>query len=210
MGVQIPPPLTQVRKAAPRAYLPRSAQYSVGPWPANRRPAIELRACALGDHWLVTSARNPCVTRWWGAKVQRGVRQLLEAASAAQACPLLTDQGQTAQAWASGADGERRLGTGIDALADSGLLGLHDRRIPGTSANIDHIVFAPGGIFIVDLHRGRQAVQGPGAEERRGPPRPNRRAPLPRPLGLHQARRRHAEQVGPSGGLAAGRWTGSA
>ena len=30
---------------------------------------------------------------------------------------------------------------------------LHDRRIPGTKANIDHIVVTTGGVFVVDAKR---------------------------------------------------------
>jgi len=30
---------------------------------------------------------------------------------------------------------------------------MHDRRIPGTRANIDHIVVTPGGIWVVDTKR---------------------------------------------------------
>ena len=35
----------------------------------------------------------------------------------------------------------------------------HDRRIPRTTANIDHIVIAPSGIWIVDAKRYRGAIK---------------------------------------------------
>ncbi len=38
----------------------------------------------------------------------------------------------------------------LDGLRPHGILTLHDRRIPGSSANIDHIVVAPSGIWVVD------------------------------------------------------------
>jgi len=38
----------------------------------------------------------------------------------------------------------------LDRLADTGLYFLHDRRIPPTKANIDHIVIAPTGVYIID------------------------------------------------------------
>ena len=35
-------------------------------------------------------------------------------------------------------------------LRAEGFAVLHDRRIPGTRANIDHIVVSPAGVFVVD------------------------------------------------------------
>jgi Nuclease-related domain len=60
----------------------------------------------------------------------------------------LTDEPSSTQAWATGAVGEERLGRILDGLEDVAV--LHDRRIPGRRSNIDHIVFAPPGIFVVD------------------------------------------------------------
>ncbi len=34
-----------------------------------------------------------------------------------------------------------------------GIVVLHDRRIPGTRANIDHIVVGPTGVYVVDAKR---------------------------------------------------------
>lgn len=45
------------------------------------------------------------------------------------------------------------LGTRLDKLADRGVLVLHDRRIPRTTANIDHIAVAPSGVFVIDAKR---------------------------------------------------------
>ena len=52
-----------------------------------------------------------------------------------------------------GAIGEERLGARLNALAADGLAVLHDRRIPGSKANIDHIVVTPGGIWVIDAKR---------------------------------------------------------
>jgi hypothetical protein len=64
---------------------------------------------------------------------------------------------RSASAWAKGAEGERLVGERLDALVDDGVLALHDRRRPGTKANIDHIAVAPTGIYVVDTknYRGR-------------------------------------------------------
>jgi len=65
----------------------------------------------------------------------------------------LTDDPQSTRAWAAGADGERALGNRFDEVAARGAVALHDRRIPDTRANIDHIVVAPAGVFVVDAKK---------------------------------------------------------
>lgn len=55
--------------------------------------------------------------------------------------------------WSTGAHGERHLGAHLDSLADAGVIALHDRRIPGSRANIDHIAITPSGIWVIDAKR---------------------------------------------------------
>lgn len=65
----------------------------------------------------------------------------------------LTEEPQSTRAWATGARGEELLGRRLDKLVEHGFRVLHDRRIPGTAANIDHIVVAPSGVFVIDAKR---------------------------------------------------------
>lgn len=65
----------------------------------------------------------------------------------------VTDEPQSTRAWEVGARGEERLAKRLDALIEHGALVLHDRRIPGSRANIDHIVVAPTGVFVIDAKR---------------------------------------------------------
>ena len=60
----------------------------------------------------------------------------------------LTVEPQSTRAWAIGARGEEKLGAALAGVA--GIQVLHDRRVPGTRGNIDHIVVAPAGVFVVD------------------------------------------------------------
>lgn len=60
---------------------------------------------------------------------------------------------QSNRAWDTGALGEERLGTRLNELAGESLRVLHDRRIPGTSANIDHLAVTPSGVFVIDAKR---------------------------------------------------------
>jgi len=62
----------------------------------------------------------------------------------------LFDDPQHTRAWAAGAKGERAVGQILDGLAEKGVVTLHDRRIPGTRANIDHIAIAPSGVYVID------------------------------------------------------------
>jgi len=57
---------------------------------------------------------------------------------------------QSARAWANGSTGERRLASLlVKSLGDRAAL-LHDRKIPGSRANIDHLAIAASGIWIID------------------------------------------------------------
>ena len=65
----------------------------------------------------------------------------------------LCDEKQSTKAWATGAVGEERLGTRLDTLVCDDIAVLHDRRIPGSKANIDHIVITRSGIWVIDAKR---------------------------------------------------------
>jgi hypothetical protein len=65
----------------------------------------------------------------------------------------LSDDPQSTRAWDAGARGEEALGRGLDQQVGQGIRVLHDRRIRGTRANIDHIVIAPSGVYAVDAKR---------------------------------------------------------
>jgi hypothetical protein len=59
-------------------------------------------------------------------------------------------------AWEKGAIGEERFGGALDELSrtsEGKVLVLHDRRIPRSSANIDHVAIAPSGVWVIDAKR---------------------------------------------------------
>ena len=60
-------------------------------------------------------------------------------------------------AWRRGAAGERRTARLLAPLERHGWAVLHDLAIPGTPANIDHLVIGPGGVLVIDSkqYRGR-------------------------------------------------------
>ena len=58
---------------------------------------------------------------------------------------------QQVKAWKQGAEGEEAVGAALDALAGQrGYRTLHDRKVPGTKANIDHIVITQTGVYVID------------------------------------------------------------
>jgi hypothetical protein len=65
----------------------------------------------------------------------------------------LSDDPQSTRAWDTGALGEERLGNRLNELASDSLRILHDRRIPGSRANIDHIAVAPTGVYVIDAKK---------------------------------------------------------
>ncbi len=67
----------------------------------------------------------------------------------------VTDDPQSTRAWDTGAIGEERLGKGLDAQANDTVRLLHDRRIPRTRANIDHIAVTAHGVVVIDAKRYR-------------------------------------------------------
>jgi hypothetical protein len=87
---------------------------------------------ARQEHDRRAAKREAAVRERWGNRVGGVVL-------------ALSDEPQSTRAWAVGARGEEKL-----AKALEGFSVLHDRRVPGTRGNIDHIVVAPAGVFVVD------------------------------------------------------------
>jgi hypothetical protein len=56
------------------------------------------------------------------------------------------------RAWGIGATGESITEAELSELPDE-YRALHDRRMPGSRANIDHLVNGPGGVFVVESKR---------------------------------------------------------
>jgi hypothetical protein len=55
-----------------------------------------------------------------------------------------------AVAWRQGAVGERRTARLLGPLERQGWVVLHDLAVPGSQANIDHLVIGPAGVFVID------------------------------------------------------------
>jgi hypothetical protein len=64
-----------------------------------------------------------------------------------------------AVAWRQGAAGERRTARLLAPLERQGWAILHDLAIPGSTANLDHLVIGPGGVFVIDSKQYRARLQ---------------------------------------------------
>jgi hypothetical protein len=69
-----------------------------------------------------------------------------------------------AVAWRRGAAGERRTARLLAPLERHGWAVLHDLAVPGSRANLDHLVIGPGGVFVIDSkqYRGRLQIDPTG------------------------------------------------
>lgn len=66
---------------------------------------------------------------------------------------FLSDDPQSTTAWAKGAHGEERVAEILrERLAGDAVL-LHDRKVPKTRGNIDHLAIAPSGVWIIDAKK---------------------------------------------------------
>jgi hypothetical protein len=61
---------------------------------------------------------------------------------------FLSDDPQSIRAWAKGSEGERHLAERLQREVGDRAVLLHDRKVPGTRGNVDHIVS-----FVVDIPR---------------------------------------------------------
>jgi hypothetical protein len=74
----------------------------------------------------------------------------------------LQDAPSHERAWATGSEGEEELGASLDKNCPEVLV-LHDRRMPRSQANIDHLAVSPSGVHVIDAkrYRGKIVVKKP-------------------------------------------------
>ncbi len=111
-------------------------------------------ASARREHERRKGAREARVTERFGPRVGKVLL-------------AIAGEESTTAVWRTGAIGEETVGLVLADVPDVRV--LHDRAIPGTRANIDHIVVGPAGVFVVDAkrYRGRIEVRDRGSLFRR-------------------------------------------
>ena len=142
------------------------------------RLVVLLIVVAFVVGWLVSIAMTSAVASMLGAAIPgegSGLRLhsppvLVSAAvatgMAALAALQLLSPSRTEKAWGKGAAGERVVGAALDRLAGDRVRVLHDRRMPRSRANLDHIAVSGSGVFTIDAKRyaGRLEVRGRGQQ----------------------------------------------
>lgn len=132
--------------------------------------SVVCLACADGEHHatdvdLATGAAGSSAKREYERRREAREQRVREAHPRIGGFLLaISDEPQSTKAWATGAKGEELLGAALDRLAERGVRVLHDRRIPRTRANIDHIAVSRAGVFVVDAkhYQGRPTLRVEG------------------------------------------------
>jgi hypothetical protein len=83
----------------------------------------------------------------------------------------LSEDPQHVRAWQAGAVGEEEFGRRLSGGAGPRLKVLHDRKVPRSAANIDHLAVTTEAIWIIDAKRykGRVETRGHGLFSKRSP-----------------------------------------
>jgi hypothetical protein len=124
----------------------------------RRRRAVERASWARGLPWRAGAVLAAGVTAGLlAAQLAPDLAGLLAVAAAAGlGWRLRFRPSADTRTWRRGATGERRTARLLGSLERHGWAVLHDLAIPGTQANIDHLVIGPGGVLVIDS----QAVPG--------------------------------------------------
>ena len=126
-------------------------------------------AVALINH--VTTARHAALKPPIALSTAHALGVLLAVVAGIATGLRLWGPRQTTGAWRSGAEGERKVAARLAVVEAKGILVLHDRRIPGTRWNVDHIAIGSSGVFVIDskVAKGRVELRRTGSFLRPGP-----------------------------------------
>ena len=118
----------------------------------RRRRALELGAWTRGLAWRVPLVAavglvGQVLTAQAGLP-RAGLLGLVVAALAGWR--LRFHPSEQARTWRRGAAGERHTARLLDRLTRDGYVVFHDLAVPGSPANVDHLVIGPTGVFVID------------------------------------------------------------
>lgn len=112
-------------------------------------PGPRLRIPTRIRSWLRSRRTGP------GASAAARARQLrTPAVRIADHLGIPTQRSRQADRWAAGAEGERRTAKRLRTLEREGWTVLHDRALPRSRANVDHLAISPAGrVYLPDTKR---------------------------------------------------------
>jgi hypothetical protein len=119
---------------------------------ARRRRSEELAAWMRSLAWRAPLVAAAGVAgQVLGSQVGLASAGLVGLAAAALAgWRLRFHPSEQVMAWRRGAAGERRTARLLDRLTRDGYVVFHDLAVPGSPANVDHLVIGPSGVFVID------------------------------------------------------------
>jgi hypothetical protein len=118
----------------------------------RRRRALELAAWTRSLAWrapLVAAAGLVVHVLAGQARLPHGGLVGL-AVAALVSWRLRFRPSEQARTWQRGAAGERHTARLLDRLTRDGYVVFHDLAVPGSPANVDHLVIGPTGLFVID------------------------------------------------------------
>jgi hypothetical protein len=161
-----------VRPGEPAPVLARRVRASVGRPGASthaeyqRRRAAEWAAWRVTVPWQIAAVLVVGLAAWLlAAQIISHLAALAGVTVAAGLAWRLRFRPSAATlAWRREAAGERRTARLLAPLERHGWAVLHDLAIPGSKANIDHLVIGPGGVVVIDSkqYRGRLRLDAYG------------------------------------------------
>ena len=123
---------------------------SRGVWDSeNRRATCEN--CHITAQSYDRGTPGASATRQWQLRHERHEQRVREKHKLL--APLVLRFGaepQHAANWRKGAKAEVLIGSNLEDLYADGMGVLHDRRIPGTKYNVDHLVVSSAGVFVIN------------------------------------------------------------
>jgi hypothetical protein len=110
------------------------------------------RALAIGSMGLAAVLALEAAWGWGGTP------SWVVAAAAAVAALVFLPRPDP-ERWMRGAAGERATAEVLAELSPRRWIVLHDRRLPGTRANVDHLAVGPSGVWVIDSKAYRSALR---------------------------------------------------
>jgi hypothetical protein len=128
----------------------------------RRAPRRSREACSHAARATARPARAPAAST---TAARRGASRRRAAAirASASCCSRSRRRRSTSGAGRTAPKGEELVAAALAKRCGPEVVALHDRRLPGTRANIDHLVVAPRGVWVVDAKRysGKIRVEKP-------------------------------------------------
>lgn len=143
--------------AAPRVASPLDSPDAAGVSPDVAGKSAQSEYEKRSARELAKKQKRVAEDAEWRTTIKEERPLLGRIASALTPKPEIGPESQATTAWKVGAEGERRV---AEVLAEAqGVEVLHDRRIPGSKANLDHIAIGPSGVWVIDAKKYTGAVE---------------------------------------------------